>query len=70
VAADEQPHGGDAGGEEVAVEYRMVYNKAVEEFICSSEMAFRTLLKEYVSLSLSSSQYDGWLVGGSKRLTN
>ena len=43
--------GGDingGGGEEgeVAVEYRMVYNKAVEEFICSSEMAFRTLLKE------------------------
>jgi origin recognition complex subunit 2 len=68
VAADEQPHGGDAGGEEVAVEYRMVYNKAVEEFICSSEMAFRTLLKEYVSLSLSlslsSSQYDGWVLGG------
>ena len=41
VATEEQ---GD--GEEVAVEYRMVYNKAVEEFICSSEMAFRTLLKE------------------------
>lgn len=34
--------------EGTAVEYRMVYNKAVEEFICSSEMAFRTLLKEYV----------------------
>lgn len=32
--------------EAAAVEYRMVYNKAVEEFICSSEMAFRTLLKE------------------------
>lgn len=34
------------GEEEMGVEYRMVYNKAVEEFICSSEMAFRTLLKE------------------------
>ncbi|AEO62740.1 uncharacterized protein THITE_2107259 [Thermothielavioides terrestris NRRL 8126] len=47
VAMDEQ--GGAAaaaGGEEVGVEYRMVYNRAVEEFICSSEMAFRTLLKE------------------------
>ncbi|EON97468.1 putative origin recognition complex subunit 2 protein [Phaeoacremonium minimum UCRPA7] len=33
-------------GESVGVEYRMLYNKAVEEFICSSEMAFRTLLKE------------------------
>ena len=46
VAAEEGAGDGDAG--EVAVEYRMVYNKAVEEFICSSEMAFRTLLKEYV----------------------
>lgn len=38
----------DGGGEEEnpGVEYRMMYNKAVEEFICSSEMAFRTLLKE------------------------
>jgi origin recognition complex subunit 2 len=42
VAAEE----GGGGGGEVGVEYRMVYNKAVEEFICSSEMAFRTLLKE------------------------
>jgi origin recognition complex subunit 2 len=42
AAMDEGQH----VGEEVAVEYRMVYNKAVEEFICSSEMAFRTLLKE------------------------
>jgi origin recognition complex subunit 2 len=52
VAAEEQGGGAGAGGAgaggegEVAVEYRMVYNKAVEEFICSSEMAFRTLLKE------------------------
>lgn len=38
----------DSGEGDAAVEYRMVYNKAVEEFICSSEMAFRTLLKEYV----------------------
>lgn len=37
-----------AAPEDVGVEYRIVYNKAVEEFICSSEMAFRTLLKEYV----------------------
>lgn len=36
----------DEGDEDVGLEYRMVYNKAVEEFICSSEMAFRTLLKE------------------------
>lgn len=39
---------GPGDGENPGVEYRMLYNKAVEEFICSSEMAFRTLLKEYV----------------------
>lgn len=46
IAMDE-----DAGAVEegsTGVEYRMVYNKAVEEFVCSSEMAFRTLLKEHV----------------------
>lgn len=36
----------DMAAEEVGVEYKMVYTKAEEEFICSSEMAFRTLLKE------------------------
>ena len=29
------------------IEYRVLYQKAVEEFLCSSEMAFRTLLKEF-----------------------
>lgn len=38
--------GSGASAEGTGVEYRMLYNKAVEEFICSSEMAFRTLLKE------------------------
>ena len=46
---------GSENREETAVEYRMVYQKAVEEFICSSEMAFRTLLKEYVPLLLRKS---------------
>lgn len=41
-----EDEGVGAGGENPGVEYRMLYNKAVEEFICSSEMAFRTLLKE------------------------
>jgi origin recognition complex subunit 2 len=45
VAMDD---GSGASAEGTGVEYRMLYNKAVEEFICSSEMAFRTLLKEYV----------------------
>jgi origin recognition complex subunit 2 len=31
---------------ETGVEYRVLYQKAVEEFICSNEMNFRTLLKE------------------------
>ena len=48
LALDED---GSTNGEEAGVEYRMLYNKAVEEFICTSEMAFRTLLKEYASPS-------------------
>lgn len=61
VAVEEQPQ---QGGEEVAVEYRMVYNKAVEEFICSSEMAFRTLLKEWVFFpSHLNRSYHGILCG-------
>lgn len=47
VALDDES--GAAVAENPGVEYRMLYNKAVEEFICSSEMAFRTLLKESVS---------------------
>lgn len=38
---------GRGGSGEAGVEYRLLYQKAVEEFICSSEMAFRTLLKEF-----------------------
>jgi len=37
---------GDGEGGE-GVEYKQLYRKAVEEFICSSEMGFRTLLKEF-----------------------
>ncbi|MCJ1476829.1 Origin recognition complex subunit 2 [Lambiella insularis] len=33
--------------ETFGVEYKTLYQKAVEEFLCSSEMAFRTLLKEF-----------------------
>jgi len=35
------------GNSDVGVEYKYLYQKAVEEFICSSEMNFRTLLKEF-----------------------
>ncbi|KAH7165908.1 origin recognition complex subunit 2-domain-containing protein [Dactylonectria macrodidyma] len=49
----------EEGGDEVTgVEYRMVYNKAVEEFICSSEMAFRTLLKEFHDHQIITSMKD------------
>ncbi|KAF5989915.1 origin recognition complex subunit 2 [Fusarium bulbicola] len=49
---------GDSGDEPIGVEYRMVYNKAVEEFICSSEMAFRTLLKEFHDHQIITSMKD------------
>ncbi|KAI1266595.1 origin recognition complex subunit 2-domain-containing protein [Xylariaceae sp. FL1019] len=44
--------------ENPGVEYRIVYNKAVEEFICSSEMAFRTLLKEFHDHQMITSRKD------------
>ncbi|KAG7134298.1 Origin recognition complex subunit 2 like protein [Verticillium longisporum] len=49
---------GDDGDDSAAVEYRMLYNKAVEEFICSSEMAFRTLLKEFHDHQMITSSKD------------
>ncbi|KAK4169062.1 hypothetical protein QBC43DRAFT_375568 [Cladorrhinum sp. PSN259] len=58
VAMEEQQSGGAAADDEVAVEYRMVYQKAVEEFICSSEMAFRTLLKEFHDHQIITSHKD------------
>lgn len=41
------------------VEYRMLYHKAVEEFVCSSEMGFRTLLKEFYDHQIVESRKDG-----------
>ncbi|KAI1113741.1 origin recognition complex subunit 2-domain-containing protein [Nemania sp. NC0429] len=55
VAMDDEA---DSSGENPGVEYRMVYNKAVEEFICSSEMAFRTLLKEFHDHQMITSRKD------------
>ncbi|KAL1903125.1 Origin recognition complex subunit 2 [Sporothrix stenoceras] len=63
---DEDDYGEDGedrdGGaaESVALEYRMLYNKAVEEFICSSEMAFRTLLKEFHDHQMVTSRKDAF----------
>jgi len=44
---------------EVGVEYRVLYQKAVEEFICSNEMNFRTLLKEFHDHQMIQSRKDG-----------
>ncbi|KAI9794699.1 MAG: Origin recognition complex subunit 2 [Candelina submexicana] len=49
----EERFGGHGG-----VEYRVLYQKAVEEFICSNEMNFRTLLKEFHDHQMISSKKD------------
>lgn len=41
------------------VEYKTLYQKAVEEFLCSSEMAFRTLLKEFMDHQVIVTRRDG-----------
>lgn len=51
AAAEEDEETGAGNSSADGVEYRVLYQKAVEEFICSSEVAFRTLLKEYVFTS-------------------
>lgn len=43
---DNERHANNSGKNEPGVEYKVLYQKACEEFICSSEMSFRTLLKE------------------------
>jgi len=43
---DNERRTGNPRKPEAGVEYRVLYQKAVEEFICSNEMNFRTLLKE------------------------
>ncbi|KAK7414681.1 Origin recognition complex subunit 2 [Neonectria punicea] len=53
-----EEEGAGTGDEPTGVEYRMLYNKAVEEFICSSEMAFRTLLKEFHDHQIITSMKD------------
>ncbi|KAI0525377.1 origin recognition complex subunit 2-domain-containing protein [Xylaria bambusicola] len=55
VAMDDEA---DLSSENPGIEYRMIYNKAVEEFICSSEMAFRTLLKEFHDHQMITSRKD------------
>ena len=47
------------------VEYRTLYNKAAEGFVCSSELNFRTLLKEFHDHQMVESRKDAL---GSERL--
>ncbi|KAK8433281.1 origin recognition complex subunit 2-domain-containing protein [Phyllosticta citricarpa] len=55
----------DAVAPAVGVEYRVLYHKAVEEFVCSNEMSFRTLLKEFHDHQMVESRKDA---GGTERL--
>ncbi|KAL8704258.1 MAG: hypothetical protein Q9201_002567 [Fulgogasparrea decipioides] len=48
-----------AGTGEPCIEYRTLYQKVVEEFICSSEMGFRQLLKEFHDHQMIVSRRDG-----------
>ena len=49
----------EEGGGEGGVEYRVLYRKVVEEFICSNEMGFRQLLKEFYDHQMVVSRRDG-----------
>jgi origin recognition complex subunit 2 len=63
---EEEMDGEDAGvtrrakgrDEEVGIEYRRLYQKASEEFICSSDMNFRFLLKEFHDHDMITSRRD------------
>ena len=55
LAAMDQEGGGEGGG----VEYKVLYQKVVEEFICSNEMGFRQLLKEFYDHQMIVSRRDG-----------
>ncbi|KAM3080983.1 Origin recognition complex subunit 2 [Clarireedia jacksonii] len=61
MAEDEEGDGMNGGinrRSEHGVEYRVLYQKAVEEFICSNEMNFRTLLKEFHDHQMIESRKD------------
>ncbi|GAD97417.1 origin recognition complex subunit 2, putative [Paecilomyces variotii No. 5] len=65
AVSDEEDDGGEARGrgggpgEEPGIEFRSLYQKAAEEFIASSEMMFRTLLKEFHDHQMITSRMDG-----------
>ena len=49
----------DGGGGEGGIEYKVLYQKVLEEFICSNEMGFRQLLKEFYDHQMVVSKRDG-----------
>ncbi|CAI7620600.1 unnamed protein product [Penicillium pancosmium] len=49
---------GDRTSENNGIEFRLLYQKATEEFIASSEMMFRTLLKEFHDHQMITSRMD------------
>jgi len=49
---------GGRAGREAVIEFRTLYQKASEEFIASSEMMFRTLLKEFHDHQMITSRMD------------
>lgn len=53
-------------GQPEGIEYRTLYHKAVEEFVCSSELNFRTLLKEFHDHQMIESRKDAM---GTERLS-
>lgn len=59
VGSEDDGAGEGRKGEEVGVDYRVLYQKVVEEFICSNEMAFRQLLKEFHDHDMVVSRRDG-----------
>lgn len=58
--SDDEAADGSGGksGEENGIEFRLLYQKATEEFIASSEMMFRTLLKEFHDHQMITSRMD------------
>ena len=57
AAMDEDGGGGGEG--QAVVEYKVLYQKVVEEFICSNEMGFRQLLREFYDHQMIVSRKDG-----------
>ena len=58
LSAIDEGEGGSNGVGDYGVEYKVLYQKVVEEFICSNEMGFRQLLKEFFDHQMVVSRRD------------